>query len=122
MSHSFYWRHATMNPNIEYAKSNVHEIDFIPPRSRIDGFIVGWLPGSQGLRPSSFPDHVTPIFSSTIMEKIYEMDAWKKFSFQTTDCDQHNFYWLSSEEEAKEFLYINYPEIYEETLNVLVSQ
>ena len=134
MTSSFTWRHATMNPKVQYAISNQNYAknsyvpeaftmtSFIPPRSRMDGFIVGWLPGSQGLRPSSFPVHVTPIFSSTIMEQIYEMDAWKQFSFDTTDCDQHNFYWISSEEDAKLFLSEKYPAIYEETLKTLESQ
>ena len=102
----FYWRHATMNHEIAY------NADFIPPLTRFDGFIHSWLPGSQGLRPSSFPDNVTPVFRSDKGKEIKNNPKWSTFSYDTCDVDKHHFYWISSEEDAKNFLYHHYPEVY----------
>jgi hypothetical protein len=107
----FYWRHATMNPDITYIDG------FFPPLSRLNGFIYSWLPGSQGLRPSSFPDNVTPVFRSDNGKEIKNNPKWSTFSYDTCDVDKHNYYWVSSEEEAKEFLCIHYPEVYKK-LNI----
>lgn len=112
---NFYWRHATMNPSITYTYKDIN--DFIPPLTRLDGFINGWLPGSQGLRPSSFPENVTPFFLSDNGKEIKKNPKCSAFSFDTCDVDKHNFYWISTEEDAQNFIFLHYPEVYKE-LNI----
>jgi hypothetical protein len=109
-STNFYWRHATMNSVIKYDYKCLD--DFIPPLTRLDGFIHSWLPGAQGLRPFSSPDDVTPIFRSDNGKEIKNNPKWNAFSYDTCDVDKHHFYWLSSEEDAKDFLYKYFNEIF----------
>jgi hypothetical protein len=98
---TFYWRHATIAPDVEYPNVKFFPLDIY------NGCIVSWQ-SPNGLYPFSYPKNASPIFSSGSIS----MNTSGRIK-----CDKHNFWWAITEEEAREFLRTKYPKIYEQYQN-----
>jgi hypothetical protein len=105
----FTWRHATISEGVNYNT-------FFPvagPFNSFNGLISGWGKAEDGMYPSSYPSQASAIFGGCI-----ESNERKQY-YEKNEKDEYNFYWIITEDEAKEFLSKNYNSIYKQTLEKL---
>ena len=107
LSFQFFWRHATINNGITYNND-------IAPYEMMHGLITGWI--APYMCPFSYPKNAGPIFSSQTITQEKRSEYYNK-----NEIDQHGFYWVCSEDEAKIFLANNYPEIHNKCLEDYIN-
>jgi hypothetical protein len=96
----FYWRYATINPNVKYNDSCLGPYALYI----CDCKIVGWEK-PNGIYPGLYPKNASPIFDSNFDKTKIKYCSEK---------DKHGFKWYCTEEDAKNFLCNYYPEIFKE--------
>jgi hypothetical protein len=83
---SFYYRHLTIRPDFHYP-------DGYEPHSLLDGRIAYWQSGEFGLRATSTPANVSPVFrSNSIMSyKSSEYDPRYHYNWPKPDSEYAKF-------------------------------
>lgn len=94
---TFKYRHATIAPGVHY------RVEKFCPHDIYNGLIVSWGP-VNGLFPFSYPTTASPIFKP---------DSLREKRSAMSERDHHGFSWDITEEEAREFLQVFYPTIFE---------
>ncbi len=101
---SFFWRNATINPNVSY-ESSLN----IAPLNLFNGKIIRWSSLAY-VSPCSYPSNCGPIFTSIKPEESKEY-------YDINQIDKYEFYWKCTENEAQDFLNTKYPELYKKYID-----
>jgi hypothetical protein len=100
----FFWRNATINKDVSYV---LHSD--ISPYNKFNGRIDSW--SNSYMMSSSYPSHCGPVFTP---HQLTNEERSKYYN--NNQVDNYGFYWKCTENQAKDFLAKNYPNIHKKYL------